>query len=143
LSILAAAQNSATGLRLADFAGAALMVAAIAGEGLADRQLSRFKTDPHNAGGICDVGLWSWSRHPNYFFEWLGWFAYPLIAIDLTGAYPWGWAAFAAPALMYWVLNYHTGLPYLETHMARSRGEAWRSYRARTNAFVPWPPIGR
>ena len=140
LSILIAARNPAPGLRLADWLGAAMVALAIAGESLADRQMRRFKAAPDNAAKVCDVGLWSWSRHPNYFFEWLGWFAYPVIAVDLTGAYPWGVLALAAPALMYWVLNHGTGIPYLERHMARSRGEAWRSYQRRTSAFLLCPP---
>jgi steroid 5-alpha reductase family enzyme len=89
LSILIAARHPAPGLRLADWLGAAIVALAIAGESLADRQMRRFKAAPDNAAKVCDVGLWSWSRHPNYFFEWLGWFAYPVIAIDPTGAYPW------------------------------------------------------
>jgi len=140
LSILIAARNPAPGLRATDWLGAAILVIAIIGESLADRQMRRFKAAPTNRGKVCDVGLWSWSRHPNYFFEWLGWFAYPVIAMDFSGAYPWGVLALSAPALMYWVLNHGTGTPHLERHMARSRGEAWQHYRARTNAFIPLPP---
>ena len=55
----------------------------IAGEALADAQLKRFRIDPANQGRVCDIGLWRWSRHPNYFFEWFGWLAYPVIAISL------------------------------------------------------------
>ena len=58
---------------------------ALAGEGLADHQLAAFKATPANRGLICDSGLWAWSRHPNYFFEWLGWCAWPLFAIDFGG----------------------------------------------------------
>ena len=65
-----------------DVAAPAVLAVAIVGEALADAQLRRFRADPANRGSVCDVGLWGWSRHPNYFFEWLGWVAYPLIAID-------------------------------------------------------------
>jgi len=140
LSILIAARNPAPGLRIADWLGAAIVVVAIVGESIADRQMRRFKAAPENSGKVCDVGLWSWSRHPNYFFEWFGWLAYPVIAADFTGAYPWGVLAFMAPALMYWVLNHGTGIPHLERHMARSRGEAWQRYQARTSAFMLFPP---
>jgi steroid 5-alpha reductase family enzyme len=58
-----------------DVLGVGLMMLAIAGEGLADRQLRHFKSDPANHGRVCDTGLWAVSRHPNYFFEWLGWCA--------------------------------------------------------------------
>ena len=116
------------------------MAIAVCGEGLADWQLNRFKSNPANKGGINDIGLWSWSRHPNYFFEAFGWLAYPLIAIDLTGHYPWGFLALAGPACMYWLLVYVSGIPPLEEHMLRSRGEAFRAYQRRTNAFFPGPP---
>lgn len=122
-------------------AGAILVMAiAVFGEGMADRQLHRFKSNPANKGGINNAGLWKWSRHPNYFFEALGWLAYPLIAIDLTGQYPWGFVALAGPAVMVWLLVYVSGIPPLEAHMLRSRGEAFRAYQRRTNAFFPGPP---
>ena len=138
LAMFVAAHNPAPGLRLQDFAAIALLLVAVAGEGLSDWQLTQFKSDPANKGRINDVGLWSWSRHPNYFFETLGWLAYPLIAIDL--AYPWGWLALAAPACMYWLLVYVSGIPPLEEHMLRTRGDAFRAYQRRTNAFFPAPP---
>ncbi len=133
-----AAHNPRPQLGLADAIGVLLLVIAIVGEGLADAQLDRFKADPAH-GPINDRGLWAWSRHPNYFFEWLGWWAYPVIAIQLAG-YPWGWAALAAPAVMYAVLVHMTGVPMLETHMAQTRGDAWRRYARRTSAFIPLPP---
>ena len=67
-------------LRLQDYLGALILLIGIAGEALADAQLKRFRTDPANKGRVCDAGLWRWSRHPNYFFEWFGWLAYPVIA---------------------------------------------------------------
>jgi uncharacterized protein DUF1295 len=84
---------------------------------------------------------WRWSRHPNYFFEWLCWLAYPLIAIDLAGYSPYGWLALLAPACMYWALVYVSGIPPLEEHMLRSRGETFRAYQRRTRAFFPLPVI--
>ena len=89
---------------------------------------------------ICDVGLWGWSRHPNYFFEWFGWLAYPLLAIDLGGAYPWGFVALAGPVCMYWLLVHVSGIPPLEAHMLERRRDEFRAYQARTNAFFPAPP---
>ena len=96
--------------------------------------------DPGNRNRICDVGLWGWSRHPNYFFEWFGWLAYPLLAIDSGGGYPWGWAALAGPACMYWLLVHVSGIPPLEAHMLEYRRDEFRAYQARTNAFFPAPP---
>jgi steroid 5-alpha reductase family enzyme len=115
-----------------------VLVAGVAGEALADRQLQKFKADPANNGRICDAGLWSWSRHPNYFFEWLGWVAYPLFAIST--AWGWGWLALSGPAVMFWTLRYASGVPPLEAHMLRRHGDAFRAYQARVNAFFPAPP---
>ena len=113
---------------------------AVGGEWLADRQLARFRANPSNHGRTCRVGLWAWSRHPNYFFEWLGWVAYPVIAIDLTGSYWWGLASLVAPAMMYWLLAHVSGVPPLEEHMLKSRGDAFRAYQRRVSAFFPTPP---
>lgn len=140
ISIMAAAHNPAPAFGLGDWIGILLIVAAVAGEGLADRQLKAFRADKANSAKVCDVGLWGVSRHPNYFFEWVGWLAYAVIAIDPAGGYPWGWAALAAPALMYWLLVHVSGIPPLEAHMLRSRGERFRHYQARVNAFWPGPP---
>ena len=139
LSIMLAAHNPAPGLGIADWTGFAVLIVAVAGETIADRQLSAFRSNPANKGKVCDVGLWGISRHPNYFFEWLGWLAYAIIAIDLTGAYPWGWLALAGPLLMYWLLVHASGIPPLEAHMLRSRGKAFRDYQRRVNAFWPGP----
>ncbi len=128
----------ADALRLQDYLGALILLAGIAGEALADAQLKKFRNDPANKGRVCDVGLWRWSRHPNYFFEWLGWLAYPVIAI--SPHYAWGWVALLAPAFMYWILVHVTGIPPLEAQMLRSRGERYRDYQARTSAFFPLPP---
>lgn len=139
LSIAAAAHNPGPGLRLSDWLGVGCLVVAVLGEAVADRQLSTFRANPANKGKVCDVGLWGLSRHPNYFFEWLGWLAYAIVAIDLTGAYPWGWLALGGPLLMYWLLVHASGIPPLEAHMVRSRGKAFRDYRHRVNAFWPGP----
>jgi steroid 5-alpha reductase family enzyme len=138
-AIYLAAHNPAPALRLQDWLGVLIMLIAIGGEALADAQLRGFARDPANKGKICDIGLWATSRHPNYFFEWFGWLAYCVIAIDLTGAYSWGFLSLAAPACMYWLLVYISGIPPLEEHMLESRGDAFRAYQRRTNAFFPGP----
>jgi steroid 5-alpha reductase family enzyme len=140
LSMLLAAANPRTGLGPGGVAGVVVLVIAVVGEGIADAQLRRFRSDPANHGRVCDTGLWGWSRHPNYFFEWAAWLAYPLFAIDLGGGYAWGWLALSAPAFMYWLLVYVSGIPPLEQQMLRSRGDAFRAYQARVSAFVPLPP---
>jgi steroid 5-alpha reductase family enzyme len=138
LAIFLAARFPDPALRLQDMLGALILLAGIAGEALADAQLKRFRLDPANKGRVCDAGLWRWSRHPNYFFEWFGWLAYPVIAI--APDYGWGWASLLAPAFMYWILVHVTGIPPLEQQMLRSRGERYRDYQSRTSAFFPRPP---
>ena len=137
-AIFVAARFPAETLRLQDYLGALILLAGIAGEALADAQLKGFRDRAANQGRVCDVGLWRWSRHPNYFFEWFGWLAYPVIAI--SPAYPFGWATLLAPLFMYWILVHVTGIPPLEQQMLRSRGERYRDYQSRTSMFFPLPP---
>jgi steroid 5-alpha reductase family enzyme len=140
LSMLLAAANPRMQLGPGDLAGVAMLVIAVVGEAVADAQLRRFRADPGNHGLVCDHGLWGWSRHPNYFFEWLAWVAYPLFAIELGGGYPWGWLALSGPICMYWLLVHVSGIPPLEQQMLRSRGAAYRAYQARVSRFIPLPP---
>lgn len=139
-TIFIAAHRPGAALGWQDVVGGAVLVVAIAGEAIADSQLRAFKAHPANRGRICDHGLWHWSRHPNYFFQWLGWLAYPLIAFDAAGGYPWGWLTVAAPLCMYWLLVHVSGIPPLEEHMLRSRGASFQDYQRRTSAFFPMPP---
>jgi len=140
ICILAAARHPATGIRLADWLGVAILAIAIGGEGIADSQLKQFKGNPANKGGVCNIGLWRWSRHPNYFFEWLVWVSYAVMAADFSGVYLWGWIALIGPVSMYYLLVYVSGIPPLETLMLKSRGDAYRRYQAVTSAFFPLPP---
>jgi len=136
LPFLLVAQNPAPALHPLELAAAALWFFAFLGETVADAQLARFKRDPTNRGRVCVAGLWGWSRHPNYFFEWLVWVAFALLALTASA----GWIALYAPALMLFFLLKVTGVKYTEDQLLRSKGEAYRAYQTRTNAFVPWPP---
>lgn len=138
LAVLVAARNPAPEFRLADGVALLVILVAVVGEGVADAQLRRFRANPANRGGVCEDGLWAWSRHPNYFFEWLLWLAWPVMAISL--GYPWGWVALVGPVLMYWLLVHASGIPPLEAVMLASRGDAYRDYQARVSAFFPWFP---
>ena len=140
LSLFSAAQNPEPGIGSQEALAVCIFVTAVLGEAIADRQLRTFASKPPNKARVCDVGLWRWSRHPNYFFEWLHWLTYPAIGISLTGAYPIGWVSLAAPLCMYWLLTRVSGVPPLELHMVRRHGAAYRAYQARTNAFFPGPP---
>jgi steroid 5-alpha reductase family enzyme len=125
-------------LRWRDYLAVAILLLAIIGEALADRQLKQFRQTAAHQGQVCDAGLWRWSRHPNYFFQWMGWLAYPLIAISPD--YGWGSASLLAPVFMYWILVHVTGIPPLEAQMLRSRGDRYRDYQSRTSIFFPLPP---
>ncbi|HEV7322204.1 MAG TPA: DUF1295 domain-containing protein [Ensifer sp.] len=140
-TVFLAARNPGQGLQWSDLAGVAVLFFAVCGEGLADAELSRFRDDSANKDKVCDIGLWSLSRHPNYFFQWLGWAGYAVIAIGPAGAWSWGWAALVGPAFMYWLLVHVSGIPPLEAHMKRSRGIAFAAYARRVNAF--WPGLPR
>jgi len=117
-----------------DLGGAVLFGVALLGEAMADRQLARFKREPGNRGRVCAAGLWGLSRHPNYFFEWLVWVAYFVLALHA----PRGWIAASAPLLMLFLLFRITGIPATEAQALRSRGDAYRDYQRRVSAFVPW-----
>ena len=119
-----------------DFAAAGIRMLAIAGEGAADRQLARWRADPANRGRTCRHGLWQYSRHPNYFFEWLHWWTYVLLGI---GA-PWSWLTLLAPATMLLFLFRLTGIPYTEAQALKSRGDDCARYQQTTSAFFPWFP---
>jgi steroid 5-alpha reductase family enzyme len=135
IPFLAAAMNPAPALHPIEVAGVSLWLISIIGEGVADEQLRRFKKDPSNRGRVCDVGLWHYSRHPNYFFEWLIWCAFALFALGS----PFGWLSLGGPVLMLYFLLRVTGIPATETHAVQSRGDAYREYQRTTSAFVPLP----
>lgn len=134
--ILLAVYNRHDGLEPLEWAGAALWVAAAAVELLADGQLTRFKADPANKGKTMRAGLWRYSRHPNYFFQWLTWVAYALVAL----AAPHGWIALLSPLVILFLILKITGIPPAEEQALRSRGEDYRRYQRETSAFVPWFP---
>jgi steroid 5-alpha reductase family enzyme len=112
-----------------------LWTASVAGEGIADRQLQRFKADPANHETVCRVGLWHYSRHPNYFFECVHWLAY----IALSMGTPWVWFTLLPPVLMAFLLLKLSGIPLLEESMAKRR-PGYAEYMRTTSALIPWPP---
>ena len=136
LPFLLIARNPAPRLYPLEIVGAALWLIAIIGESTADTQLKTFKKNPSNKGKVCDTGLWSLSRHPNYFFEWCIWIAYFVFAC----ASPWGWLSVICPAAMLYLLLHVTGIPMTEEQSIRSRSDAYRDYQRRVSAFVPWFP---
>jgi steroid 5-alpha reductase family enzyme len=116
--------------------GLLIWMLAVAGEAMADRQLHHFRSNPANRGHTCRAGLWRYSRHPNYFFEWLVWVAYFVYALPS----PLGWLTIIGPVLMLFFLFRVTGIPATEAQALRSRGDEYRQYQQTTNAFFPGPP---
>lgn len=113
----------------------AIWLAAVMGEGLADRQMEAFRADPSNRGQVCRAGLWRYSRHPNYFFECLHWLAY----LPLAWGSPWAWAGLTAPLVMAFLLMKLSGVPLLEAGMTK-RKPGYAEYVRTTSALIPWPP---
>lgn len=114
---------------------AVIMCIALIGETVADQQLYKFKLNPNHQGKTLDQGLWKYSRHPNYFFEWLHWFAYPILGLA-AGIY----ILWIYPILMLLFLYYITGIPFSEQQALAHRGENYACYQRRTSIFFPWPP---
>lgn len=136
LPALIATSNPAPDLSIVELVAAGLWIVAFAGESTADRQLLHFKSNPAHTGHTCNRGLWRYSRHPNYFFEWLMWVAYALFALGS----PWGWIALLCPIAMLYLLFKVTGIAVTEAHALQSRGDEYRRYQESTSAFVPWFP---
>ena len=87
----------------------------------------------------CREGWWRYSRHPNYFFEWLHWWSYVALAV---GASYW-WLTLLSPAVMLYFLVCVTGIPPTEAQALASRGEDYRQYQRTTSVFIPWFPKER
>ena len=121
------------GLDLPTVLGVAVWIVAVTGETVADKQLARFRGDPANRGLVCQIGMWRYSRHPNYFFEWIHWWAYVLIG---HGAL----LTWIGPVGMLLFLFRLTGIPYTENQAVKSRGDRYRDYQKTTSVFVPWFP---
>lgn len=112
-----------------------ILVVAFIGETIADQQLYAFKQQPEHRGLTMDQGLWQYSRHPNYFFEWIHWFAYPILGLA-AGLY----VLWVYPLLMWLFLYYITGIPFSEQQAVKNRGQNYLDYQQRTSMFIPWKP---
>lgn len=114
--------------------GVAVWLAGLIFEALGDHQLRAFKGDPANKGKIMDRGLWSWTRHPNYFGDACVWWGLWLVSIT-------GWVSLAtvvSPVVMTYFLVHVTGARLTERYMKDRPG--FREYCTRTSYFVPLPP---
>ncbi len=134
LPLLISCQNPAVGWHWLELLGAVLWVIAILGESIADGQLRRFKANAANKGQVCNTGLWRYSRHPNYFFEWTIWVAYAVFGLASPGGY---WSVLMPALMLHFLLNV-TGIKATEEQALKSRGDAYREYQRTTSAFIPW-----
>jgi len=116
--------------------GGLTVLVGIVGETAADRQLKAWRTKPENKGKSCRGGLWAYSRHPNYFFEWLVWVGWALMALATP---TWGFLGLIPAVILYIAINYFTGIPPNEEQNARSRPD-YAAYQAEVSAFFPWFP---
>lgn len=128
--------NEKPGLQLNEQIAAVLWCVGLLGEWFSDRQLKRFRRNPDNQGLTLDRGLWRLSRHPNYFFEWLIWMAYGLMALSA----PLGFIGLVSPALMLFFLLKVSGIPSAEAQALKSRGDDYKRYQRTTSPFFPWFP---
>jgi steroid 5-alpha reductase family enzyme len=124
--------------RITDILGLGIWFLSQVGESLADWQLAAFRSRADNRGKTCRTGLWRYSRHPNYFFEWMQWWSYVAVSI---GA-PYGWLTLSGPVVMLFFLFMVTGIPATEAQAIASRREDYQRYQRSTNAFFPWFPKG-
>lgn len=136
LPFLLAAQDPRSTFGHWELLGLGVALCATLGEAIADFQAQRFKRNPRNHDAVLNVGLWRYSRHPNYFFESLVWWGFFLASLD--SAY--GWITVVCPVLMLYFLLRVTGIPLSERHSLESRGAAYREYQRTTSPFIPWFP---
>ena len=120
--------------------GAALWLAGFLIEVVADRQKSTFNATPENKGKFIQSGLWSWSRHPNYFGEIVLWIGILVIALPVLRG--WQWVALISPVFITLLLTRISGIPLLENRADQKWGSEaeYESYKSRTSILVPLPP---
>lgn len=135
LPFLPGSSKPQAAISIFDVLAVLIWLVAMGGEWLADYQLARFRNNPANVGKVCRDGLWDRSRHPNYFFEWLHWFAYAFLAVGAPGF----WLAPVGIVAMYLFLTKLTGIPHVEREALAKRGEAYRQYQESTPILIPWP----
>lgn len=124
---------SPIGLGALDAIGVGLVAVGVLFETVGDWQLARFKADPANAGRLMDRGLWRYTRHPNYFGDFVTWWGLFCFGAAVGSA----WTV-VGPIVMSVLLMRISGVPLTEQAMAKKPG--YDAYRRRTPAFFPWWP---
>ncbi|MFN3152771.1 DUF1295 domain-containing protein [Bremerella sp.] len=119
--------------------GLLLWLIGVSFESIGDFQLARFKSNPANRGKVLDQGLWHYTRHPNYFGDFLVWCGYYVLAISFDAS---AWWTIIGPALMTFCLLWFSGVAHLEKRIQNRRPE-YADYIRRTSSFFPWPPASK
>jgi steroid 5-alpha reductase family enzyme len=133
LPILSVVDRAPGGLSLLVGLGVVVWVVGFIFEAVGDAQLRKFKADPSHKGQIMDLGLWSWTRHPNYFGEVVQWWGLFLMAVSLDT-----WWLVISPLMITFFILKVSGVTMLEELMANRPG--FTAYKERTSEFIPWPP---
>jgi steroid 5-alpha reductase family enzyme len=123
-------------LRFVDIVAFLWGLIALLGESISDNQLKVFCANSANKGRVCKIGLWRYSRHPNYFFEWVFWWAFVLFSIG-SDAFE---LSLLGPILMYLFLRYISGVPFAELSSIERRGSEYLQYQKETSVFFPFKP---
>lgn len=124
-------------LSVNDLIGTVVWIAGFLFQSVGDWQLKQFKADPANRGQTMQKGLWSLTRHPNYFGEGVMWFGYFLFALQ----HPWGWVTLFSPIYVYWFMGYGSAAPGNERHMRKTRPD-YEAYALRVPRMFPRAPFG-
>jgi steroid 5-alpha reductase family enzyme len=104
-------------------------------EMVGDWQMAAFKSDPSNKGRVMNRGLWRYTRHPNYFGDFLVWWGIYLVSVQLDS---WWWTI-SGPLLMSFLLLRVSGVTLLEKSLS-GRIADYTEYVRTTSSFIPWPP---
>jgi len=122
-------------MNLIEYFCAGLWCLIIIGEGFSDYQLAASKKDSANKGKVCQSGLWNYSRHPNYFLQFMLW----VNVLIFSALSPYGYIALICPLSIGYLIFKVTGIPMTEEQAVRSKGELYKEYQRTTSVFVPLP----
>jgi steroid 5-alpha reductase family enzyme len=124
-------------VRIVEALGVLLMLVALLGETTADLQLKAFTQSADRGDGVCRQGLWAYSRHPNYFFEWVFWVGLGLFCAQFSLVLLF---SILSPLIMFILLTRVTGIPPTEALAIKKRPQAYGRYQAEVSPFFPWFP---
>jgi len=133
LPIVMIAINNRTSLSFYEIFGTIICLTGFIGESTADQQLKDFTSDASNKNKTCSVGLWNYSRHPNYFFEWVVWMGIFFMSLGCSYSI----IFIYCPLIMLFLLTQVSGIKLSEQYSVKNRID-YKLYQKTTSAFVPW-----